>query len=86
MIRAKDVASILGVSISHVGTLVKEQHLGRIRIGKRTFAYDPIEVHLFSIRGVVESRPVVSGSIPNANVKVKRQWLASFVGRIFKLV
>jgi predicted DNA-binding transcriptional regulator AlpA len=84
LIRAKDVASILGVSISHVSNLVKEQHLVRIRIGKRSFAYDPIDVLLFSIRGVVEGRPVASGSIAKVNVKAKRQWLASFVGRIFK--
>ena len=84
MIRAKEVAKILGVSISHVGNLVKDGHLDRIRIGSRSFAYDPIEVHLFSIRGVSIRQTIPARGIVNTAVVAKQKWVYSLISSIFK--
>jgi predicted DNA-binding transcriptional regulator AlpA len=84
MIRAKEVAKILGVSISHVGNLVKHGHLVRIQIGSRAFAYDPIEVHLLSIRGVSICRPISACGIAKTNVVAKQKWVYSLIARVFK--
>lgn len=54
-IRAKHVARFLNCSQPHVYNLVQQGALKRIRIGSRSFAYDPIDVLLFSINGY--SRP-----------------------------
>ena len=84
MIRAKEVAKILGVSIAHVGNLVKGGHLERIQIGSRTYAYDPIEVHLFSVRGVSMRRITSASGIVNKSVIAKQNWVYSLIARIFK--
>jgi predicted DNA-binding transcriptional regulator AlpA len=84
MIRAKEVAKILGVSISHVGNLVKHGHLDRIQIGSRAFAYDPIEVHLLSIRGVSICRPNSASGIASSSVVAKQVWVYSLIARIFR--
>ena len=51
MLRAKEVATMLNCSAPHVYNLVKEGILQRVAIGKRAYAYDPIDIVLFSIRG-----------------------------------
>ena len=84
MIRAKEVAKILGVSITHVGNLVRDGHLERIQIGSRAFAYDPIEVHLLSIRGVSIRRTIPASGIVNKSAVVKQKWVYSLIARIFK--
>jgi hypothetical protein len=84
MIRAKEVAKILGVSIAHVGNLVKKGHLNRIQIGARAYAYDPIEVHLFSIRGVSTQSSVPANGIVNKSVVAKQKWVYSLIARVFK--
>lgn len=84
MIRAKEVAKILGVSITHVGNLVKSGHLDRIQIGTRAFAYDPIDVHLFSIRGVSMRRSTPSSGSLNATPVAKQNWIYSLIAGVFK--
>ena len=84
MIRAKEVAKILGVSITHVGNLVRDGHLERIQIGSRTYAFDPIEVHLFSVRGVSIRRTIPANGIVNKSAVVKQKWVYSLIARIFK--
>lgn len=84
MIRAKEVAKILGVSISHVDNLVKGGHLDRIKIGSRAYAYDPIEVHLFSLRGVSMQRSTTANGIGDATPIAKQKWVYSMIARIFK--
>ena len=84
MIRAKEGAKILGVSITHVYNLAKGGHLKRIQIGSRAYAYDPIEVHLFSVRGVSMLRTIhASGSIKKS-VIAKQSWIYSLIARVFK--
>jgi len=51
MLRAKQVAALLNCSPSHICHLAQEGILPRVSIGKRAFAYDPIDIILFSIRG-----------------------------------
>ena len=84
MIRAKEVAKILGVSITHVGNLVRDGHLERIQIGSRTYAFDPIEVHLFSVRGVSIRRTIPASGTVNATVVAKQKWIYSLISSIFK--
>ena len=51
-IRAKEAAAILSCSVTHIYNLVKKGYLGRTRIGVRSYAYDPLEVLLLSVRGI----------------------------------
>ena len=51
MLRAKEVAALLNCSIAHITHLAQEGVLPRVQIGKRAFAYDPIDIILYSIRG-----------------------------------
>ena len=84
MIRAKEVAKILGVSITHINNLVKGGHLERIQIGSRAYAYDPIEVHLFSVRGVSMRSAIHASGYIKKNGVAKQSWIYSLIARVFK--
>ena len=50
-IRAKQVSQFLCCSEVHICRLAQQGLLPRVRIGRKAYAYDPIDILLFAIRG-----------------------------------
>ena len=57
-VRAKQVSQFLCCSEAHICKLAQEGVLPRVRIGRKAYAYDPIDILLYAIRGYCPTPPV----------------------------